>query len=71
MHAAGIQIVLAADLKLNFFIPGSDLQDFFDPLNFASIWEAWLAVESAQALETNRRLEQGRAKLGRKHRDLR
>ena len=28
MHAAGIQIFLAADLKLNFFIPGSDLQDF-------------------------------------------
>ena len=28
MHAAGIQIVLDADLKLNFFIPGSDLQDF-------------------------------------------
>ena len=28
MNAAGIQIVLAADLKLNLSIPGSDLQDF-------------------------------------------
>ena len=53
---AGIQIVLAADLKLNLFIPGSDLQDFmidfpwsifptFRPIDLVMIWNSssiWL-----------------------------